>query len=397
MEKKILLVDNNNFLDFPPGGTLSFDKQLLKAIPPERVALVGTTRENIKIGTWTTLTIEGREYEFFPIARVSWSHKKPFLPRQLTATAALLFYLRRIRHKHAQWVFTQTPHFLFALRCYPWDSLCFYFAGVGNRVATSRYRYLRFLGQPYEQALLRTLRDKTDVILAAADDNAIQDLIRRGNGVLPDGCIRSFPTRFDSRIFHPLNKSRCREALGLSPDKTILVSVGRLCWIKGWDLLLDMMREKGDRDFVLVFVGDGEDREHIEGIGADLLVREEIRITGFLPPGMVAQYLGASDLVLVASYQEGWSTAMVEALACGKPLVSTPVSGAADLIQEERNGYILYDRDPAQLLALIDRALGLEDPGATSTAIARKYALDHLWDDLQMEWPQIRQKHNLIQ
>lgn len=389
MEKKILLVDNNNFLDFPPGGTLSFDKQLLKAIPPERVALVGTTRENIKIGAWTTLDIEGRQYEFFPIARTSGSNKRPLLPGRLTSLAALSFYMPRIRRKNIRSVFTQTPQFLFALRYYTWDSVCFCFAGVGNSVALSRYPALRFLGKAYERSLLRTLRDKASVILAAADKPAIRDLIRRGRGLLPEGSIHSFPTRFDARIFHRRDKALCRENLALPPGATILVTVGRLCWVKGWDLLLDMMREKGRRDFVLVFVGDGEDREQVEEAGADLLASGEIRITGFLPPPMVAQYLCASDLVLVPSYYEGWSTAMVEALACGKPLVSTPVSGAADLILEEQNGYILYDRDPAQLLALIDRALNLEDPGVTSTALAQKYALDHLWEDLKKQWPHI--------
>ena len=53
----------------------------------------------------------------------------------------------------------------------------------------------------------------------------------------------------------------------------------------------------------------------------------------------MSTYLGAADLVFVGSFEEGWSTAMVEALACGKPIISTNISGANDMIIPNEKWY----------------------------------------------------------
>src|ERR1035437_646034 len=116
MAKKILLIDNCDFISYPIGGTLSFDKQLLKVFPSTQVSLVGITTQDIKIGEWTQIEIEGKTYEFYPIQKVMPTNKKPFLPRRLTSFWALLKHVKRIRKKGYLDVFTQTPQFLFVLK-----------------------------------------------------------------------------------------------------------------------------------------------------------------------------------------------------------------------------------------------------------------------------------------
>ncbi len=389
LNKRVLIIENNNFIDFPTGGTLSFDKHLLKVIPADKVALVGITTGDNKIGQWTKIEIDGKEYDFFPLKKVADVHKKPLIPARLTSLISLFMYMHKIREKENSFIFTQTPQFLFALRFYKWVSVCFCFAGVSNSVSLSRYSFLQLLGSLYERFLFNTLKNNVDVILAAADTKAIEELKARSKGLLNHKNILPFPTRFDNTIFKPLNKNECRDSLKLPHNKTIFVAIGRLCWVKGWDLLIDLMKVNNDKDTILIFVGDGEDREQIENIAHDELESGSIRITGFLAQDEVAQYINASDLVLVGSYHEGWSTSMVESLACGKAIVSSEVSGATELIKDGENGFILLNRDTEKLITLVKNALKLKDASDISVTISKKYSLANLYSDLLIVWPDI--------
>jgi glycosyltransferase involved in cell wall biosynthesis len=387
--KKILLIDNTNFINYPTGGTLIFDKQLLNVLPTDKVMLVGITTEDISVRQWTKITIGKNEYDFFPITKVSVRTKKPIIPLRITTFVALMLSLKRIRQKGCLNVFSQTPQFLFALRYFKWDSICFCFAGVGNSIGLSRYRSLRSLGEVYEKTLFKTLKDHVDVILAAADKRAIKQFTDRSKGLIDAKDVSVFPTRFDGSVFRPIDLDKCRTELNISKDKKVLVTTGRLCWVKGWDLLLETIKQRSSGEWMLIFVGDGEDRGKIEGEAADLIRSGVVKITGFLPQSEVVKYINAADVVLTGSYQEGWSTAMIEAIACGKPMVSTDVSGASEIIDTGRNGYILYDRDPVKMARLIDEALNLINANEVSVKLANSYSMDNLFEDFIMKWPYI--------
>lgn len=388
---RILFIENSDFKSHPKGGTLAFDIQLLKVLSPKEVALVGvSTVDDIPTGRWTTVEINGLSYEYFSIYRDKSNTRKPIVPIRLTTFILLLWYLPRIRKRPYRYVFSRTPQFLFALTYFKWSSICFCFAGVENSVALSRYKPLRFLGQLYEKKLFKILKNKVDVVLAAGDTEAINNLIKRSKGVLDKVPVHPFPTRFDSNIFKPMDLAKMRGELKIPFDKKVLVSIGRLSWVKGWDLLIDLIRSKNDPDYILILVGDGEDRAKIEKEAGELIHQGRITITGFLKPEEVSRYINISDVVLVASFVEGWSTAMVEAIACGKPIVSTKVSGASAIIREGENGYILKDRNVVTLSGLIEQALNLPNYSKVSLEIAKKYSLNTLFSDLKEVWPQTK-------
>ena len=173
--------------------------------------------------------------------------------------------------------------------------------------------------------------------------------------------IEALPTRVDLNRFYAEPKTEARERLGLTRDAVVLVSVGRLCWIKGWDLLLRVVEVLKARDskLLLMLVGDGEDRKKITAEVQARGLTDNVRISGFVSPETVRTFLSAADVYLVGSYSEGWSVAMLEALACGKPIVSTPVSGSHDMITEGLNGFVIDERDPSMYAAAVRCALAL--------------------------------------
>jgi glycosyltransferase involved in cell wall biosynthesis len=283
----------------------------------------------------------------------------------------------------------ESPELLFAASSFQWDSVCYNFAGVTNPVTYSRYRMARIFGPLFEDRMIAAFhRIRPEVLIAAADGDAISKMQERTQGRLKQFPIYSFPTRVDTRKYYPENKTESRDRVGLPQNATVLLSLGRLSWKNGWALPLDAVRllSRSIPNLKMVFVGDGEDRGQIEAKASLLGIRDNILITGFLPYDQVRAYINAADVCLVASHWEGWSAAMIEEVACGRPIVSTSVSGATSLIRQGSNGYILPTRDPACYAEAIVKALHLPSVADVSLPIAEQYAVTNLARDLGALW-----------
>jgi glycosyltransferase involved in cell wall biosynthesis len=158
--------------------------------------------------------------------------------------------------------------------------------------------------------------------------------------------------------------------------------------VKGWDLVLDAFAavRACARDARLVFVGDGEDRDALMSRASEAGLADAVSVTGFLPPADVATWLNAADVVVVGSHVEGWSIAMLEALGCGKPLVSTDVSGAREMIHDGENGFVVATRDPRAFARAILSARELPHARAVSLSLAPGYDLANLVRQIGSVW-----------
>jgi glycosyltransferase involved in cell wall biosynthesis len=99
--------------------------------------------------------------------------------------------------------------------------------------------------------------------------------------------------------------------------------------------------------------------------------------------------LNSSDVFILASFYEGWSTSIIEALACCRPVVTTFVSSASELIKPGENGYILYERDPMKLCNLINKSILLDTSSMACRNKINKYSIDNLGDELKAVWSAI--------
>ena len=240
----------------------------------------------------------------------------------------------------------------------------------------------------YDRALFLAL-ERSTVVLAAADNNAINALVSRSKGRLARERLIQVPTSVDTSVFHPLPGPGVREVLGIPQNCVVFTTVGRIGPLKGWELLLDAFDEflKRKGDALLIFVGDGEDRSVLQSEIESRNLASRVKITGFQKPAQVAGYLNASNVIVSGSRLEGWSVAMLEALACGKAIVSTEVSGAAAMIKPGRNGFIVTNRDPLNFAEAMHKALQLTDAEHVSTWIARDFDLARLRERLINAWP----------
>ncbi len=378
---RFLLIDSSDFSRFPAGGTLAFARQIMCSFGRE-VALVGFTTDGTPVGKWGVKRFGRDIHAFLPIGRWQPSARRPVVPARLRVFKQTYQHRRAIMSSGIGCVFTQCMEVLLAARTWGWESICFNFPGIENPFRISRYRWARVLANPCDRMLGRVLR-RVDVVLASADRDAMASLSDRLNGAIP---IRQLATRYDACVFRPTAVSR--QVLGIA-GKPVIACSGRLSAQKGWDLVLAAFKLLLARypQALLVFIGDGEDRCAVEEKIRSESLDAHVLITGFCPPDSVARYVNASDVVVVGSHHEGWSISMLEALGCGKPIVSTAVSGAKELIYQDENGFIIPDRRPETLCRAMHRALRLPNARCVSLRVAARYSVDTLRRDLERLWP----------
>ncbi len=379
--RNILYIEGCNFRDFPLGGTLSFAKQFVQHVD-DRFFLVGLGDLEDPIGLWFKKEINGQQFDYFAIGKTR-EVENTKIPKRIVLYKMLKRHLSRIHEtkSDSDLVFSQTPQFVFLISKYKWNKFCFCFAGLGNSVGQSRFKFLRFLGRAYERRLFESLKNHCDVILAAADRNAIVEKALQYH--LEPNQIKVFPTRFDEQIFHPSDQISSRNKLGISSETILLVTTGRLSYIKGWKDLIESFRifHKKFPLSKLVFLGDGEDREKIVNYVQNEIDGGTIEIAGRKSPDEISAYLNAADLFVMFSLLEGWPTAIVEAIACGKNIVTSKVSGVSDMINDGENGYIISNRNPAEFAIAIEKALKLPNPNYTSIRISDKFSSRNLNSD----------------
>jgi glycosyltransferase involved in cell wall biosynthesis len=137
----------------------------------------------------------------------------------------------------------------------------------------------------------------------------------------------------------------------------------------------------------LVIVGDGELRESLLAYAEELKIMKHVTFTGFIEKKLVAELLKKSHVFLLTSKVEGWPTALVEALACGLPAVSTAVSGATEMIKNGVNGFIVNERDPQIFARFMRFAIDLGPINFESMQAVESYRVSGMHESITMMFP----------
>lgn len=207
----------------------------------------------------------------------------------------------------------------------------------------------------------------------------------------PGDKIRVIPNGVDTARFGPASSAEARQALGLPPDRRILLSVGTLSPRKGHQRVIDVLPHirATHPDLLYVVLGgpgvEGDTGPLLERLIAQHGLRDHVRLLGAQPHEEVPRWLAAADLFCLATTNEGRANVILEALACGVPVVTTDVGGSREVIADGMDGLLVAPGDPAALTAALLRALSM---GWDREAIARR-AAGRTWeqtvDDLSEE------------
>ena len=181
---------------------------------------------------------------------------------------------------------------------------------------------------------------------------------------LPEDSITLHRTGLDRAVFRPLDRGECRAALGLPPAGPVLATVGALIPRKGQSHAIGALAHLPEA--TLVIAGAGPDRAVLEALAARLGVAQRVRFLGPVPHADLPRVLSAADVFVLPTASEGLANAWVEALACGVPVVTTPIPGARELLTDPAWGRFA-GRD-AQEIAAAMRAILVDAPSREAVA-----------------------------
>ncbi len=145
-------------------------------------------------------------------------------------------------------------------------------------------------------------------------------------------------------------------------DVQRLVCVGRLCEQKAQPLILDavhVLAQEG-REFELVLAGDGPLRAEIESLIAEYELQAMVRITGWISGDQVKDELLHARALVLPSFAEGLPVVIMEAMALGRPVVSTYVAGIPELVVPGENGWLVSAGNVSQLVDALRELLDMK-------------------------------------
>jgi colanic acid/amylovoran biosynthesis glycosyltransferase len=208
---------------------------------------------------------------------------------------------------------------------------------------------------------------------------------------VPRQHIFVIPCGVDTAIFHPL-VTAAADAMQLP----LIVCVARHEPVKNLELLLEacgILRDRG-MHFRCVMIGDGASHEELAATRTRLNLEAAVEMIGAAERGTVLAWLQRGSVAVLSSHNEGMPVCLMEAGACGVPVVATRVGGIPELIDDGVTGILTAAGDPA---AFAD-ALGhlLEEPllrksigQAARRRIVARFSLDAQVDGLMSMWSRI--------
>jgi sugar transferase (PEP-CTERM/EpsH1 system associated) len=195
---------------------------------------------------------------------------------------------------------------------------------------------------------------------------------------VPEAKLVFIPNGVDTERFQPRPQNSLRKELGIGEDEFVVGTVGRLDPVKNHECLIETIRDlnaASSNKVRLVIVGDGPRRSHLEKMLEAFPVSPKPLLIGFRPD--VENVYAAFDVFALTSFAEGMSNTLLEAMACGLPVVCTAVGGNVELVEDRKHGTLVPPGDKRALANAFVEYMISPERRRTDGANARRFVVDH--------------------
>jgi glycosyltransferase involved in cell wall biosynthesis len=224
----------------------------------------------------------------------------------------------------------------------------------------------------------KTVIKNADSAIALNEDmkRVMQNIYNRDIAVVPNGI----------NMADYINEPGIKD--GATRGKGILF-VGRLVSVKGVQYLIRAMKQVHTKipDARLIIVGDGEEREMLESLSLQLGIQNYVQFIGEIPHEKVQTYMQQAEVFVLPSLSEGLPNVIIEAMACGLPIVVSRVGGIPEIITNDTNGYLVEAKDTESIAKYI--IVLLEDEklrkkiSDTNKQLVKKYTWENVIVELE--------------
>ena len=223
---------------------------------------------------------------------------------------------------------------------------------------------------------------KSDAIIVPSlqeRENLEQNYIHNNN-------IYTVSPGVDLNQFQKLDKKKSRNKLGIDHNTHVLLSVGRLEPLKGYDLLIESLAyiNLDNINFQLIIIG-GDDRSNLElerltRIAKENDVHDKVSFIGAVDHDILPLYFSASDIFTMPSAYETFGIAALEASACGLPVIAPQVGGLKSIVKHGFTGYLTTSRCPELFVHYLEILLKNKQLRDVFGINSRKQALNFSWE-----------------
>ena len=176
----------------------------------------------------------------------------------------------------------------------------------------------------------------------------------------------------DLELFHANDRDSLRAELELR--RPTLLSVGNLLAFKGHGLVIEALSLLPECE--LVIAGDGPDRAAFEALARQCGVSARVRFVGSLDQQDLRRYYCAADALVLASSREGWPNVLLEAMACGTPVIATAVGGVPEIVTSADAGAVVKERSATALARAVRELLARPRERAATRRFAEQFGWD---------------------
>ncbi len=230
---------------------------------------------------------------------------------------------------------------------------------------------LKFFFHPMNVAMDYVASRDADRVIAISD-HAYEQLTTWYR--LREDKLEMIPHGVDTEWFYP----RGEQHPVVDEEKTTLLYVGRLGARKGLDLALRALAEVNDEDVELLIAGTGRHEETLRELARELEIADQVQFLGYVPNENLPVLYSSSDIFLLPSEYEGFGLVLLEAMACGTPVIGVDAGGIPTVVPENDAGQ-LVSRRVSDVVSAIDHIRSNKNTGADIEEAARTYAQEYTW------------------
>jgi len=164
------------------------------------------------------------------------------------------------------------------------------------------------------------------------------------------------PNGFSDEKFFRIDQKKAKTALGIPIEKKIIFSLGLLIERKGFQFLIDAIKDviKINDNVLCVIGGHGKLKNYLDKKIKNVFLTEHIKLIDFIPENKLNLWMNSADIFVLPSLSEGTPKVLFEALGCGKPFIGTNVGGTPEIIESEDYGLLC---EPANVKDLAQKII----------------------------------------
>jgi glycosyltransferase involved in cell wall biosynthesis len=233
---------------------------------------------------------------------------------------------------------------------------------------------------PFTSRLHEATAQRCDRLIAIT--NQTRDLYKT---LVDQERISVIPFGVDTETFKPIKEEQ-------APEKLRMLYAGSLYALKGLPYLLKALAnvKKLGLKANLKIIGGGEQKEALVALTRVLGIEKDVEFKGPVPYSNMPEYYSHCDVFCYPTLGEPFGKAVIEAMACGKPVIATNVGGPAEIIQDRVNGLLVPPANPEAMAAKIARLMGNESERRRIGRKARESVLQRFsWSVVAEQYHQL--------